>query len=469
MKREEMLKRMRDVCAGGTSQLHMRSESIQSGNRVHRIPMLKKDVKKKAKLLVIADLAVPFNPDTGEEDEKYNVDNKYRPPFSATSVALSLKETANENEAVKQALMRRSGAKEWDTSDATVFTAQDWEIFRPYRVPRIFTVPVVSVNIPAVTGNDFGRDYSISVQRDPNTGEVIGEVPAILKINKLFRDKIYEEIQDYNSKISSGALKRTEKQQKEDKSDIYAKNPVSDEHPSNWITAIELPVTSQYKLSGDIAYDTIDAKGISNQLVLARCSKKIRTTLDAYVNGELEKFDKHFDFFEMDMACPADGETQTPKGKMDVGKDTTFEKPSYTIEECIEDATLANFNKAVTDYLDDCVHIEEEVRRSMYISPYTEDLENQLYTALPTVLDVEHDKYVTQKVMLANREVLTIAFAGVGSELLDSIDAGCSDAEDGALDEEKAKEEAVKYSLASLNSDDEEEDDYVPLSEVSMD
>lgn len=475
MKRSEMIERMNAACKGGTSKLHMRSESIQEKSRISRIPTLKKELKKKSKLLVITDLAIPFNPETGAEDDTYNVDNKYRPPFSATTVALYLKGLADKNAATKEAFMRRAGVTEWDTSDLETFTQQDRTIFVKYRVPRIFTVPVVTVNIPAITGNDYGRDYSIDIQRDPETGEIVGETPAILKINKLFRDKIYEEIQEYNAKILDGTLQKTDKQQSDDKREIYSKNPVSDDHPSNWITAIELPVTNQYKLSGGIDYSNIDVKTIKEHLVLSRYSKKIKIAITSYMNGDLEKFDKHFDYFEVDMACPTEGDDQTKKGKMDIGMDTTFEKPTYLIEENfdgtnLDSGLLAKFNDAVTEYLDSCENIEEEVRRSTYISVYSEDLESQLYAALPTVLDLENDKYLTQNVLKANKEVISIAFAGLGDEMLDAIEAGVSDAPEGSLNESEAATEAKKYSVADLEAELEEDGSgFVEVSEVSVD
>ena len=466
MNRNELLAKMQNVASAGKSQLHMRSEAIQNRQSVKRLPMLKKGLKKKSKLLVIADLAIPFNPESGVEDEQFNVDTKWRPPYSATTVALMLKTMADTNEALKKTLMRRAGLEEWDTSDVENLNSVDKSIFIKYRVPRIFTVPVVSVNIPAMTKNDFGREYSIDVTTDPMTGEVVGEVPGVLKVNKLFRDKIYLEVQEFQNKVDSGEVKLTEKQVKEQKSDIYKKNPVSDVHPSNWVTIIELPLNAKYELSADVDYAAMTADAVSKKVVLTRLSKGLKDAMNSYVDGSWQKFDKSLDYFEVDMNCPTEGDENSQQGKMLIGKDTKFEKPTNGVDECLNTEDLNTVTSAVREYLDSCEGIEEEVRRSMFISPYTEDVEDQIYRSLETVLDIDNDKFLTQDVILANSEVISIAFGGKGDELLDAIDAGVSDAPEGALDEEAAKASAKEYSVADLESDDSFE---VSLDEVVID
>lgn len=468
MNREEMLEKMSDVSSAGRSQLHMRSEKIQQRNQVKRIPMLKKALRKKSKLLIITDLALPFNPETGVEDEVFNTDNKFRPPYSATTVALMLKLKADTNESLKNALMRRAGVKEWDTSDAEKFTKEDWTIFTKYRVPRIFTVPVVHVNIPVMTNNEFGRDYAISVEYDEATGDIVGDIPGVLKVNKLFRDKIYEELQEYQKGIDAGEIHDTEKQQKQFRRDVYGKNPVSDVQPSNWITAIELPLLNNYTLSGDLDFASFTADTAKSALIISRLSKSISDALGKYRDGSWERYDKNFDYFEIDMCCPTEGDDNSQQGRMTIGKDTQFEKPGYSLCELLDDEVLNTTQEALTKYLDSCEDIEEMVRRSIYTPPYSDEVENQIYTSLSSVLDIENDKYLTQRVLDANREVISIAFGGVGSELLDALDAGVSDAAEGALEEDASAASAKAYSLDSPEFQDDQGDLDVELAEVDL-
>ena len=65
MNTQELIQRMSEAGQKGGSELNMRSEELQTKQRVARIPSLKKKLKKKSKLLLVLDLAIPFNPETG--------------------------------------------------------------------------------------------------------------------------------------------------------------------------------------------------------------------------------------------------------------------------------------------------------------------------------------------------------------------------------------------------------------------
>ena len=122
-----MIEKMQDASIGA-SKLSMRSENAQKVHRTHRFPRLRRELKKKSKLLVFAELALPFNPESGEEDDTYNSDTKFRPTFSATTTALMLKAKADTDDVLKNALMRRAGKTEWDTSSEE-FTKDKKSIF----------------------------------------------------------------------------------------------------------------------------------------------------------------------------------------------------------------------------------------------------------------------------------------------------------------------------------------------------
>ena len=446
MTRAELLEMMRNQKIEGKSKLHMRSESIQNKMSQKRLPMLKKELRKKSKLLVVAELALPFDPETGSSDE-WNVDNKWRPPVSATTAALLVKANADANEDLKKLLMKRAGVTEWDTSSEE-FTKQDWDVFRPYRVPRIFTVPVVHINIPVMTKSSYGRDYAISVQRDPETCEVIGEEPGIFKVNRLFQDIAYEEVREYQKRVDNkeeGFL-HTEQQQKEYKSQIFRKNPVSDDKPSNWVQIVELPLTSKYEVSADINVADFTLDDARKQVVISRYSKGIKGGIDKYMDGSWEKFDIYFDFFELDMGCPIEGDSQTDLGRQRIGLDTTFDKPSNDLSDC------QSVLDGVREYLDAENDIEEEVRRSIFISVYSEEVEAQMYASLKTVLDLKTNKYLTQEIIKAHAPTISLIFGSEAEELLDEIDAGVSALPEGeSITGGEAAQEAKAY---DLNSDD---------------
>lgn len=444
MTREELLEMMQNPEIG-TSKLHLRSESIQNRVKSTKFPRLKKALKKKSKLLVFTEIALPFNPATGVADEYFGPDNKFRPAVSATTAALMLKATADSNEALKATLMKRAGVDSWDTS-SDEFTAADRAIFVKYRVPRIFTVPVVSINIPTVTGRDYGLDYSISVNRDPITGDVIGEMPNVLKVNNLFRDICYTEIKEYDDKCASGEITHTEKQQKEYKSDIFKKVSVSDDHPSNHVLAMELPLNASYKLSADTDIATISSTDIGKYFIISKYSKELRTSIEEYVSGAREKHDTQFDYFEIDMNCPVEGEDQTNQGKMQIGLNTKFVFPDFHLDEY---AGFDNVSTVLREKLDEMNDVEEQVMRSTGIRPFTPDLENKVISSLSTVLDIVNNEYVTDEVLTRNAEIVSLAFAEDGDDLIMAVEAGVSEKEAGTSG--AIEESAKKYDLKSAD------------------
>ena len=356
--------------------------------------------------------------------------------------------------------MKQAGVTSWDTSDTDTFTDEDRTIFSKYRVPRLFSMNVVTVNIPAIT-KDFSRDYAIKVDRDPKTGELVGEPPIVLKINKLFNNKIYEQIQHLEDQCASGEINLTDEQKKTRKRDIYSTNPVSDDHPVNWAEIIELPLTANFAINADVNVASLTAEDVKPLVVNSRYSKKLHDKVTSYMTGELVVFDRYFDFFEMDMNCPTDGDEQTKEGKMQIGLNTTFDNPVYKLTDLPECETIKS---AVREYLDSDLDIEKEILRSIYVSEYSEDLEQQLIKALPTVFDLDDD-FCTTEVLKANKDIISLAFGDEGLTLIEEADAGVSDKASGVLDEAASKQEAKQY---DLNSAEFQDGSGVDLSEIDM-
>ena len=440
MTREELYAKMTSGEVSGQSKLGMRSEAIQHKYTAKRLPKLEKKLKKKSKLLVVAELAVPFNPKTGVADETYNPNTKFRPPFSATTTALYLKKEASENEVCKEAFMKRAGVGEWDTSDLENLNDVDKKIFGKYRVARIFTVPVVKVNIPKMTNRPFAKDYAVYVERDDN-GAIVGEVPMILKVNKLFRDVCYEKINALQRQVDEGEVTLTQQQVTERKSKFRQEIAVSDVTPSNWVQIVELPMTSKYEIGSEVELEGITAESLSDLTVIARMTSAIEKCIASYTRGDYAMFDKYFDFFEMDMSCPVSGEDDP----MMIGKETTVDSPKLSLSMSPTTAPyVERLEKAFSEYVDSDSDIEQTVRRSTYIAKYDDDVASQLLGTLHTVLDVVNNEYVTKKVVQANSEVIMLAYGDEGAELVEDVDADVSDKSDGSLDEAASVAEGKK-------------------------
>ena len=146
---------------------------------------------------------------------------------------------------------------------------------------------------------------------------------------------------------------------------------------------------------------------------------------------------------------------------MQIGLNTTFDNPVYKLTDLPECETIKS---AVREYLDSDLDIEKEILRSIYVSEYSEDLEQQLIKALPTVFDLDDD-FCTTEVLKANKDIISLAFGDEGLALIEEADAGVSDKASGVLDEVASKQEAKQYDLSSAEFQD---DSGVDLSEIDM-
>lgn len=200
-----------------------------------------------------------------------------------------------------------------------------------------------------------------------------------------------------------------------------------------------------YQLSSQVDFSRMKTEGMEEFMVLSRLSKKVREKLKLFQAGDLSKYDKYFDFYELDMACPTEGDENSDSGKQQLGLNTDYEKPDYRIIELQECDKILSLMRS---FLDSKPDIEEAVRRSLHITPYNDTVENQLLTALSSVLSLD-DVYMTNEVIKANAEVITLAFGNEGMEMVEEVSAGVSDKANGALNEEKAATEAKKYDLTT--------------------
>ena len=167
------------------------------------IPRFSYSFKKKSRILFRLQMAIPFNPETGFPDEKFNPNKKWRPPLSPRSAAMVVKQYAHNNKSAKEIFMSRAGVSEWDTSDATTLNQADFKVLRLYRTPLIITAEAVTINDAAITGQDFGIPYSVPITRDIETGQIIGDVPDIAKIGNLISSITFKEIAELDNAIKS--------------------------------------------------------------------------------------------------------------------------------------------------------------------------------------------------------------------------------------------------------------------------
>lgn len=435
---------METVGDNGVSKLNMRNEEKQRKFQPKRFNHLKKEKRKKSKLCFVKEIAIPFNPKTGKEDDTYNTGSKWRPPYSVESVIKLVKSYAMESEEAKQALMQHAGISSWDVTDPDTVTDEDYRLFGSYLTARIFSIPAVHVTIPSMCNNAYGRDYTVDVKVDPVTGQYIGEVPLILQAHKFFIEMAYEELADYNDKLSSGVFKHDEKQQKEYRQGIFSKVPISDLAPINFIQAFEIPLNQKFELNDDKCLVTSDKAFVDKQTVLVRMNRTISDVLDKFCGGDYSAVDKYPEYFVVDMSCPNDTESPT-----ELGKRTSYERELNTLKDM---EGYDNFRAATVDYLDNFKDLEETVFRSSFVSRYDSSVDTQLLTACNSLIDLKNP-FLTQKVIESNKDFLMLALGEKFDELQLEVECGISDKAEGNLDSAAAKQVAKTFDIASQLDD----------------
>lgn len=441
---KELQKKMETVGDNGVSKLNMRNEEKQRKFQPKRFNHLKKEKRKKSKLCFVKEIAIPFNPKTGKEDDTYNTGSKWRPPYSVESVIKLVKSYAMESEEAKQALMQHAGISSWDVTDPDTVTDEDYRLFGSYLTARIFSIPAVHVTIPSMCNNAYGRDYTVDVKVDPVTGQYIGEVPLILQAHKFFIEMAYEELADYNDKLSSGVFKHDEKQQKEYRQGIFSKVPISDLAPINFIQAFEIPLNQKFELNDDKCLATSDKAFVDKQTVLVRMNRTISDVLDKFCGGDYSAVDKYPEYFVVDMSCPNDTESPT-----ELGKRTSYERELNTLKDM---EGYDNFRAATVDYLDNFKDLEETVFRSSFVSRYDSSVDTQLLTACNSLIDLKNP-FLTQKVIESNKDFLMLALGEKFDELQLEVECGISDKAEGNLDSAAAKQVAKTFDIASQLDD----------------
>lgn len=442
----ELIQDFKDGKVEGISKHKLRDESIQEKNRNFRLKTLKKESLLKEKLLVLTEIAIPWNPMTGEEDETYNRDQKFRPYLAQTTVMLMCKGMANENEKAKETFLRKSGVAEWDTSDLENITDVDREVFKKFRVPRLFTLPVAKVNIPAFTGNVWGKDYLMDIQRDETTGEIIGEVPLILKVNKLMADMAFEEVSQYEKDIKDGKENPTDKEKKDHISDIWAKVVVSSEFPQNYGICAGIKLNAQSDVANPNEICETDPKDMMSNLFLIRRNKEVKESLEKYSNGAYSKLDYYDDFWEFDMNCP---KADDPK---EIGQGTRYEKPMTSLRDV---AGADAYIKSLRNAIDADNDWEKIFLSSVYVSKFNSSLEDSFLQCVRKIIDI-NDPYLTDKVVVANAEVITLIFGDEGEERI--AEASIGSGNEGNLDEAASrkanKENTINISQMAENNDE---------------
>ena len=343
--------------------------------------------------------------------------------------------------------MNRAGVEKWDTSELEKITEVDKQVVARYRVPRKFTLPVCRVNIPSFTGNAYGKEYLMKVERDELTDEIIGEIPLPLQVNKLMNDMKYEEIAELEEQIANKEIVLNDKDKESKIKTIREKVIVSGDYPLNYVLAIEIPLDTKYKYKEDTFISEATKENFMSKVVLVKCTAEIESALDKYINGEYEALDLYTDFWEYDMSCSDD------QDKKDLGRNTRYEKAMVTLK---DHASFNTFNKAYIEFMDETKDLEKTFMNSVFVSKFNQSMENTFLDAVKSVIDID-SKYLTSKVISANSNIISMVFGEEGDDKLAEASIGMI--AEGKLDEKESRKAGKEIDLMNVIGDVDNEED----------
>lgn len=423
---KELLNKLKSGEIATKSKLDLRNENKQDFGGNGKYPWLKKPKNKLCKILLLTEIAIPFNPFTCEVEENgYNDDVKFRPSLSCSDAILTLKTYYNENEEIKSKFLRMAKFKEaWDTSNPNELNEKDLEVFRPFRVAKIYSPRVMNVKMPTVTGNKFGKAYLFPIERDGFGDLIIKDYDKsdkeekakfnqqnacleLLNIHRAYR-AIYQE--EY-ARWKDTHKEVQEKEDTEMRRNIMSKIPVSSDVPFNIALGIEYEMDNKTMQ----AKNSLDADEILPHIVMMRKNTKIDSVLDDY-RGRFIGEDINSDYFEVDVVV---GNEEDDAQR---GNNTKYNTPKYNINRC---EGYTEFSEKLSKYLQDQDLIEETVKASAVKSEVDESLLKRVYTALSTEIPFSSiQEFLTNEIVENFQEVLSNIYGDSFDEVMLDLDAG---------------------------------------------
>lgn len=462
---EQMLEMLQSGDLKGTSSLSMRNEQARTQAGASKIQKQERKKSLRMRLAVITEISIPFNPMTGKEDDLYNKTNKFRPALSASSVAAMCKAMADKNEESKATFMARAGVDSWDTTNYDEITKEDWVIFRFYRKARVFSIPVIEVMDRRVTGSTYNKKYLIKVNRDPISGDIIGEVPLALQVYNFHSNIIFEqkrhldEVREKRKRgeeatvlVDDSVLKQldlgtlTDDDYKENAKRIWKQQIVGRDRPANYVVYYAFPLNNKYEIDNKDSYASLTVDDMSKYLRFAPLMESMENELVKFEKGDYASKDHYFDFYELDMSCPDELKMGESQEAMELALKTTFAKADsdYNFKEF---AHLDRVLEAIRKATDDDTTIEERLYASLRITPYSDDtIGDQLVQVLGETINMLDNPFVTEQLIQNNVELINEAFADA-----DEIITRAALGETRSKGEDYTDKDVDKEAVANLN------------------
>jgi hypothetical protein len=153
-------------------------------------------------------LSFPFNPFTGEEDERFNAVHRNMIFESPENVILTLFREFETNSELKRRYQSKTDYMgEWDTSGPDqVHSDATKEILWRYRRPLVFSFPSMTINKEAITGSKYTQTFLLDAKQDEMTGEFIGQQSDAQKIGLLVGQMVGNELTSLKKAMETKSL-----------------------------------------------------------------------------------------------------------------------------------------------------------------------------------------------------------------------------------------------------------------------
>ncbi len=428
------------------------------------IPRFSYSFKKKSRILFRLQMAIPFNPETGFPDEKFNPNKKWRPPLSPRSAAMVVKQYAHNNKSAKEIFMSRAGVSEWDTSDATTLNQADFKVLRLYRTPLIITAEAVTINDAAITGQDFGIPYSVPITRDIETGQIIGDVPDIAKIGNLISSITFKEIAELDNAIKSkdptgysghrpfinpSAIPTVDdKTKREWVGKILSGALISSVRPKNFLMAYEFALSSsQSMMSPDKkplpCFTRLTFDDIKEHRVYFDYAKKYKEYIETQLSNP--GLDRFWDFVEADICDKALEEPKDKAAKAEASRNMSLSTSSHSFYNIDTGEWRADwvqpFFDAISDFGDSDPEFEKKMMQfvARQIRPIDSAIIGSVADRVAEKIPLSY-RYITDDILRNHKDALFLIY---GSEYTDLM-----------LEKGLISEESVETSENSTNTEE---------------
>lgn len=400
----EILNKMKNHEIDTTSTLDLRNESKQTRVKLNSLPKIKREKNEINMLLVLTEIAIPFDPFTVSVTEEYNTNRKFRPQITTESTILALKTFYNENAEQKEAFLEEAGVSEWDTSDTEHYTNEDKKVFARFRQIRKYSSLDVKIKSKSFTGQSYPCKYEANYSRDEfdNPSDANGEYPEYLKLERLYREIALEQFNVYKAKFPDAS-----EQKLKDQYSAYMKSsPLSQDRYTNNCIAVAVPMELD---SEGILTPKEDLSTWTDKDVLAHLRRvswdddDIASPLKNIITKE-KISDIYPSFLELQMTV-LDEKTELGYYK------ATFASPKVALSEIESKYKVKpfweQFNSVVTKAIDGFENLEMSVKKAMTYNKLNDESMPALYAALE--VDVPYksiEQYITDNIAQRYSDVL---------------------------------------------------------------